>query len=310
MRAAEYIVSGGTAAFPTETVYGLGADGFNPSACAKIFAIKRRPRFDPLILHASSAETAGKLFSSVPEAARKLMLCFWPGPLTLVLPKSEKVPDIVSSGLATVAVRVPRNPVAQKLIKYAGRPIAAPSANSFGRLSPTTAAHVYEQLGDKPDMILDGGPASVGVESTIITFIGGSPVLLRPGGLALEKIEAAIGKVKTNINLDPDKPLAPGGLKKHYAPKVKLIIFSEEGEIPESCGKTAVVTFRYPARRHYYINAVLSEKGDLEEAASNLFSVLHEIEDAAPDVIYAEKVPTTTLGLAIMDRLRRAAASK
>ena len=169
-KAASFILEGKTVVFPTETVYGLGADGYNPEACARIFEIKERPRFDPLILHADCAENARKLFSYVPEKALRLMQKFWPGPMTLVLPKADNISDIVTAGLKTVAVRVPRHPVALSLIKAAGRPVAAPSANKFGRLSPTTAIHVAEQLGDGPAMILDGGRTTVGVESTIITF--------------------------------------------------------------------------------------------------------------------------------------------
>ena len=233
-KAAMAIRNGGVVAFPTETVYGLGADGYNPQACARIFEIKERPRFDPLILHAYSAEMACGLFSEIPDKAKILMRKFWPGPLTLVLPKAAAVPDIVSSGLTTVAVRVPAHPAALALIREADRPVAAPSANKFGRLSPTAARHVAEQLGRSPEIILDGGRTAVGVESTIITFCAGHPVLLRAGGLAAEEIENALGEPVLRPELSRDKdslPMAPGCLKKHYAPRAELRIIKRGASV-------------------------------------------------------------------------------
>jgi L-threonylcarbamoyladenylate synthase len=305
-RAAAILRRGGVVAFPTETVYGLGADGLDPKACARVFEIKGRPRFDPLILHECSAARARRLFSKVPAAAKKLMTKFWPGPLTLVLPKAAAVPGIVTAGLRTVAVRVPASPAALALIKAAGRPIAAPSANRFGRLSPTTAAHVKKQLGGSPDMILDGGKTSIGVESTIITFQGGRPVLLRPGGLPLEEIEKLTGPV-ISAGKSKKQPLAPGCLKKHYAPAAKLRLI-ERGTKVKPGPRAAYLAFSEKPAGKFAATAVLSGTGDLREAAANLFKFLHRLETSGASVIYAERVPPHGLGRAIMDRLRRAAA--
>jgi L-threonylcarbamoyladenylate synthase len=304
-KAAASIKAGGVVAFPTETVYGLGADGFNPVACARIFEIKGRPRFDPLILHAASTRQALRLFKRVPAPALRLMKKFWPGPLTLVLPKSAAVPDIVTAGLATVAVRVPAHPQARALIKAAGCPIAAPSANRFGRLSPTTAAHVVKQLGAGPDIILDGGKTRIGVESTIVTFIKGRPVLLRPGGLPLEEIEKVSGKAARAPDAGQRAPAAPGCLKKHYAPAARLKLISPA--LAARPGRSAAyLAFSKRPAGSFLAVEVLSARGELREAAAGLFSALHRLENSGAKTIYAEKVPPHGLGRAIMDRLRRA----
>jgi L-threonylcarbamoyladenylate synthase len=231
---------------------------------------------------------------------------FWPGPLTLVLPKAASVPDIVTAGLKTVAVRVPANRHALALIKAAGRPVAAPSANRFGRLSPTTAAHVAAQLGGGPDLILDGGRAPIGVESTIITFAKGRPVLLRPGGLPLEEIERAAGPSVAPAKAGK-KPLAPGCLKKHYAPQAKLKII-EPGAKVKAGRNAAYLAFSRRPKGEFAAVKVLSRSGDLREAAAGLFGALHALEASGARVIYAERVPPHGLGRAIMDRLRRASA--
>lgn len=307
-RAAEYIKAGKTIAFPTETVYGLGASGFTPEACAAIFAIKERPRFDPLILHTDCAENAIKLFSEVPPKAIKLMKKFWPGPMTLVLPKAKEISDIVTAGLKTVAVRVPCNSVALELIKAAACPIAAPSANKFGRLSPVSAAHVAEQLGNAPAMILDGGRTEVGVESTIITFHKDKPVLLRAGGLATEDIEAELGENILQPLISGDKlPMAPGCLKKHYAPKAELRII-KRGDLVEEGENFAYLAFSEAPKGKYGIVKILSKNKNMCEAAANLFYMLHELENSNMKRIYAEEMPKQGLGLAIMDRLFRGAA--
>lgn len=306
-KAASFILEGKTVAFPTETVYGLGADGYNPEACARIFEIKERPRFDPLILHADCAENARKLFSYVPEKALRLMQKFWPGPMTLVLPKADNISDIVTAGLKTVAVRVPRHPVALSLIKASGRPVAAPSANKFGRLSPTTATHVAEQLGSGPAMILDGGRTTVGVESTIITFYENKPVLLRAGGLSAEEIEEELGeKVLRPVISGDSLPSAPGCLKKHYAPVAEMKII-KRGDKTEKDKNTAYMAFSEPPEDcgEYGIVRILSAEKNLCEAAANLFYMLHELEKSGIKKIYAEEMPHTGLGLAIMDRLKR-----
>lgn len=308
-KAAALIRGGGVVAFPTETVYGLGADGLDPAACARLFEIKGRPRFDPLILHECTAARARKLFSRVPGPALKLMRKFWPGPLTLVLPKARSVPDIVTAGLPTVAVRVPADPRALALIKAAGRPIAAPSANSFGRLSPTTAAHVWKQLGGGPDLILDGGGTRIGLESTIITFEGGRPVLLRAGGLPLEEIEKIAGPAAAPGKARKGRPPAPGCLKKHYAPSAGLRIIAPGGKVKAGAGAgAAYLAFSKKPSGKFRAVEVLSRAGNLREAAARLFSALHRLERSGAAVIYAERVPAKGLGRAIMDRLRRASA--
>ncbi|OGR44346.1 MAG: threonylcarbamoyl-AMP synthase [Elusimicrobia bacterium GWA2_61_42] len=305
-KAAALIRAGGVVAFPTETVYGLGADGLNPKACARIFEIKDRPRFDPLILHECSAARAKKLFSKIPKPALRLMEKFWPGPLTLVLPKAAAVPGIVTAGLETVAVRVPADRTALALIKAAGRPVAAPSANRFGALSPTTAAHVKKQLGNRPDMILDGGRTAIGVESTIISFQGDKPVLLRPGGLPLEEIEKAAGAVLLRPAAGK-APLAPGCLKKHYAPAARLKLIAP-GKAVKPAPSAAYLAFSTRPAGKWAAVKILSPRGDLREAAANLFGALHALEGSGARTIYAEKVPRHGLGRAIMDRLRRASA--
>lgn len=307
-KAAEIIQRGGIVSFPTETVYGLGANGYNPQACANIFAIKERPRFDPLILHSNCADSAKKLFSFVPDKAVRLMEKFWPGPMTLVLPKADIISDIVTAELNTVAVRVPRHPVALALIKAAGCPIAAPSANKFGRLSPTAAIHVAEQLGDAPDMILEGGRTSVGVESTIITFHENHPVLLRAGGLAAEEIESVLGEKVLRPLISGDKlPMAPGGLKKHYAPRAELKIIKRGDPVEEGNDK-AYLAFSQEPKGRFAVVKILSQSENMCEAAANLFYMLHELEETGVKKIYAEEVPKTGLGLAIMDRLHRGSA--
>src|SRR4030043_222025 len=207
--AAEIIRRGGIVAFPTETVYGLGADAFNPLAMARIYEVKRRPYFDPLIVHVANHTDLEKFDKEIPSNAKKLIERFWPGPLTVVLLKKEEIPDIVTAGLPSVAIRMPNHPMALSLIKESKCPIAAPSANPFGYLSPTTAEHVRDTLGDQVDVILDGGPCPVGVESTIVSFLEGGPRLLRPGGGSLEEIESIIGKVEVSPK-EEGKPSAPG----------------------------------------------------------------------------------------------------
>jgi L-threonylcarbamoyladenylate synthase len=306
-RGAEIIRNGGVVAFPTETVYGLGADAFNPIAIARVFEIKNRPYFDPLIVHIANLDEMSRLVIDIPHSAEKLIKRFWPGPLTIVLLRKEAVPDIVTAGLPTVAIRMPRHPVALQLIKKADRPIAAPSANPFGYVSPTTAEHVREQLGNRVDLILDGGPCEVGLESTILSFSEEKPRLLRPGGLPIEEIESVIGGVETNP-VEEEKPSSPGRLPRHYAPRTPIVI---EGW-KENLGayqnkKIGLLAFRemnvsFP----YHHVEVLSPKGDLREAAANLFAAIRRLDALNLDGILAEPVPEAGLGRAIMDRLRRA----
>ncbi len=305
-KAVAILKKGGIVAFPTETVYGLGADAFNPMAVAKIFEVKSRPQFDPLIVHIGDKNDIYKLCRKVNSKARLLIDRFWPGPLTLVLPKEKIIPNIVTAGLPTVAVRMPSHPVALSLINQLKKPIAAASANLFGRLSPTTAEHVKDQLGDKVDLILDGGKTERGIESTVITFIKNDTILLRPGAIPVESLEAIIGKIKLAVK-PTRKPLSPGQLAQHYSPHTRLIILNPRTKIKKNkrCGLLAFT--RKKNTSNFAMVEVLSEKGDLREAASNLFSCLHRLDKAGLDIIYAEPVPKINLGYAIMDRLKRAA---
>lgn len=305
--AASIIGQGGLVAFPTETVYGLGADALNPMACARIFEVKNRPRFDPLIVHITDVSRLHDLCAVVNTRASELAGVFWPGPLTLVLPKSDLVPGIVTAELDTVAVRVPANPVALRLLEESGTPIAAPSANPFGYISPTTAQHVEEQLGERVDLILDGGECRVGVESTIIDLTGEDPALLRAGGLSLEDIEAVIGSVDIPA-VHPEKPIAPGQLPSHYSPRTRLVIVSGDPVLVGGEARAGLLAFRTPTHTEGYAAVeVLSPEDDVREAAANLFGALHRLDNADLDIIYAEPVPESGLGRAIMDRLRRAA---
>jgi L-threonylcarbamoyladenylate synthase len=310
-QAAQIIGKGGIVAFPTETVYGLGADAFNPLAVARIFEVKRRPYFDPLIVHIAHPADVKKLVKEIPLKAKKLVGKFWPGPLTVVLLKEEDIPDIVTAGLPTVAIRMPDHRMALSLIKESKCPIAAPSANAFGYLSPTTAEHVRDQLGDQVDLILDGGPCPVGVESTIISFLEGKSRLLRPGGVPLEEIESVIGKVETN-SIEEERPSAPGMLPRHYAPRTPIILEWSEKELDfyknKNVGLLAFQEIKNNLRFHSI--EVLSKKGDLREAAANLFAAIRRLDAMNLDFILARPVPETGLGRAIMDRLRRASRNQ
>ena len=303
-QAAEIIKRGGLVAFPTETVYGLGADGLNPIAIAKIFETKNRPAFNPLILHISEKSWLKKFTSTQNEKVDRLVKKFWPGPLTLVLPKTEIVPDIVTSGNPTVAIRMPNHPVALKLIESSGTPIAAPSANKFGHLSPTEAKHVEKYLGDKIDLILDGGKSSVGVESTIIQFHENEFYLLRPGGLSKEEIENEIGRIKIG-KISPENPNAPGQLSIHYSPHTPLKFFNKK--LLAKNKKIGALFFKENKIDFTFTDVkILSAGGDLREAAANLFSHLHELEKGNLDLILVEPVEEKGLGRAIMDRLKKA----
>ncbi|MCU0845218.1 MAG: L-threonylcarbamoyladenylate synthase [Spirochaetes bacterium] len=305
-RAAGLLRAGGIVAFPTETVYGLGADALNPVACARIFEAKNRPSFDPLIVHIARTRELENLTETVPKRARSLIESFWPGPLTLVFEKKYTVPDIVTAGLPTVAVRMPAHIVALALIERTGRPIAAPSANPFGYISPTRADHVALQLGDAVDMILDGGDCAVGLESTIIRIDGERAVLLRPGGLALEEIEKIIGEVEDASGPSPS-PKAPGQSLSHYSPRTPVRIVRNNDIAGRISGNAGLLSFRPPPDTAGYAHIeVLSASGDLREAAARLFSCLHELDSRGLDIIIAESVPETGLGRAIMNRLRRA----
>lgn len=304
--AAAILRNGGTVAFPTETVYGLGASALDPSAVVRIFEIKQRPRFDPLIVHVSSVAEGREVVREWPDAAGELARRFWPGPLTLVLPKADAIPDIVTSGLPTVAVRMPAHPLALALIAKAGVPVAAPSANRFGSLSPTTSEHVRAQLGEAVDLVLDGGPCRVGIESTVVALDGSEPVLLRAGGTPIEEIERVVGSVQ-RPGTDPDRPASPGQLARHYASRTPLIVCEDPGDQPV-LPRTGLLTLRRPRTAgRFDAVEVLSASGDLREAAANLFAALYRLDALGLDRIVAVEVPDVGLGVAINDRLRRAA---
>ncbi|HAX95066.1 MAG TPA: threonylcarbamoyl-AMP synthase [Prolixibacteraceae bacterium] len=307
-KAAAILRDGGLVAFPTETVYGLGANGLNPVAVARIFEVKKRPAFDPLILHVGSPEQAAELFL-YPEDRRIKALTerFWPGPLTIVAHKKSFVPDIVTSGMPTVAVRMPSHFIALQLIRAAGVPVAAPSANLFGRLSPTLPHHVQKQL-TGVDYLIDGGKTQIGVESTIISLTGETATLLRPGFITLEQIREVIPVEMANSSDAEDQPLAPGLLKSHYSPEKPLTVFESLEQDP---GPHAGVIFLSPASSPGSLKAHiihLSASGDLVEAAAHLFTALHDMENNPEvDEIYIQQVEEKGIGIAIMDRVRKAA---
>ena len=305
--AAARIRSGGLVAFPTETVYGLGADALDGRAAARIFEAKRRPHFDPLVVHLASVELIDVVARDVPAPARALVETTWPGPLTIVLPRRADLPEIVTSGLDTVAVRVPAHPVALALLDRAGVPVAAPSANPFGRLSPTTAQHVAAGLGDAVDIVLDGGPCRWGVESTILTFVG-EPTILRFGATPVEVIEERIGPVARRL-VSSSQPEAPGQLLAHYAPRRAKVHVVDGAAPTEPRDAAAYVAFARAPDASWGRVEVLSPGGDLREASARLFAVLHALDAEDLDAIYVERVPDEGLGRAINDRILRAAAS-
>jgi L-threonylcarbamoyladenylate synthase len=330
-KAAAVLRDGGLVAFPTETVYGLGGDAFNAAALVKIFEAKGRPRFDPLIVHIAAIESLERIadLSLLDDgASKKLDLLaekLWPGPLTLILPKQKTVPDLATSGLSTVAVRFPAHDAAQRLISLSTGALAAPSANPFGYLSPTRAEHVRNLLGEKVDIILDGGPALVGVESTVLDICGERPRILRPGGTSREAIEALIGPVLSGSRAASSGIVSPGQLKSHYAPLRPLSVHSREELITLSGGSSAegiaLLFFDGPSRdaaltaragmkngTATVVIRALSETGNSREAAARLFETLHELDCSGVSRIYAQLAPEDGLGAAINDRLRRAAA--
>ena len=305
--AAQLLCEGRIVAIPTETVYGLAANAFDEAAVLRIFAAKDRPSFDPLIVHIGRPEDIHRVARELPLHAEALMAAFWPGPLTLLLPKRAEVPDLVTSGLDTVGVRMPAHPMTLELLRTLPFPLAAPSANPFGYVSPTTAQHVADQLGARVPYILDGGPCAVGVESTIIGWVDGRWLLYRPGGIATEAIEHITGPL--TLAARKDLPAAPGMLDSHYAPRKPLYRGDVETLLNRFAGRSVgVISFQ----REYLAHRceMLSEQGDLAEAARHLFAVLREMDDSECSVIVAEEFPEEGLGRAINDRLRRASAAR
>ena len=349
--AAAVIKNGGLVAFPTETVYGLGADAFNTAALVKVFAVKKRPFFDPLIIHIAAAGSLEKIADlsalslDTQEKIKLLTETFWPGPLTLILPKQKTVPDLATSGLPAVAVRFPAHTAAQRLIELSTGAVAAPSANLFGYLSPTCAQHVREQLGNEVDIILDGGQTDVGIESTVLDMCQNPPRILRPGGVSQERIEKIIGKTEycfgeavPGSDLQTAGLASPGQLKSHYAPRAVLSIHSREeiitlpARLPDkqtaqsgNSGRISFLFFDSRTRNAWLVKQcitggvshngddctqpvikTLSENGNDLEAAANLFKMLHELDESEVCCIYAQLAPQHGLGVAINDRLKKA----
>jgi len=301
--AAKLIREGKLVAFPTETVYGLGANALDPLAVAKIFEAKERPSFDPLIIHIADINDLKKLTTITDERVYKLAEKFWPGALTMVLPKSNLVPDIVTSGLNTVGIRMPANKLALQLIKKSGCPIAAPSANKFGRISPTTAQHVKKQLPDI-DFVIDGGRTDVGVESTIIKLFENGFRILRNGIITREEIETI---VPFDDTLNDDTIVAPGMVKSHYSPDKKMIIAEEKLLLDINKNKAGFISFTGKDEKGYRRVIRVSENNDLKEYAVNMYDAMHSLEDDSEiEIIIAEPVPETGIGMAIMDRLKKA----
>ncbi|MGC1274100.1 MAG: L-threonylcarbamoyladenylate synthase [Planctomycetaceae bacterium] len=299
---------GGLVAFGTETVYGLGANALDALAVARVFEAKNRPHFDPLIVHLADRGRVGDVAATFPPIASQLADAFWPGPLTLVLPKRSVVPDLVTSGRSTVAVRVPAPETTRSLLAEAGVPVAAPSANPFGRISPTTAAHVAEQLGDEVDYIFDCGPCAVGIESTVVDLTGSVPILLRPGGVTLESLQEAVGRVEQLTNASDGPQRAPGMLSRHYSPRTRLVIAQDPAPVT---GRAGLLAFHPDVSTTGFDRVeVLSITGDLAEAAVNFFAALRRLDAANLDLIVATPFPEVGLGRALNDRLRRAAAAE
>jgi L-threonylcarbamoyladenylate synthase len=296
-------------AIPTETVYGLAGNAFDIKAVSQIFAIKKRPSFDPLIVHTHSIEALKQFVTEIPEHALLLARAFWPGPLTLLLQKKNNIPDLVTSGLERVAVRIPNHPLTLELLKSLSYPLAAPSANPFGYISPTTAQHVANQLGNDIEYILDGGPCTIGVESTIVGWENGVATVMRVGGLSIEAIERVIGAVQV-LSVSSSNPTAPGMLKSHYAPKIPMLLGNIDALISEHPSKKIAVLSFQKAYPSVYKNYILSTTGDTTEAAQHLFAAMRELDTSDAELILTEFVTNTGLGIAINDRLKRACAAE
>jgi len=307
-KAADLLKSGEVVGIPTETVYGLAANIYSEKAVRKVFEIKQRPLDNPLIVHVASIDQMETLVKEVPEKAYKLAGAFWPGPLTLLLPKSIDVPKLVTAGKSNVAIRMPGLGLTRELIATAGVPIAAPSANPFGRISPTTAQHVDEYFSDALPMVLDGGPCRSGIESTIIGFEGEEAIVYRLGSIALEDIEAKIGKVQLRNKKDA-RPDAPGMLSRHYSPKTPTVLCTDiSAELEKRTEeKIGVIVLQNKISGSEAVQKVLSPEGNLQEAASKLYASMHALDQLNLDLILIERMPEKGLGISINDRLERAA---
>lgn len=306
-KAADLLKAGHLVAIPTETVYGLAGNALDVQAVAAIFAAKNRPRFDPIIVHVTGLTQAAHHTETIPPGAATLAEAFWPGPLTLLLKKNETIPDLVTAGMPDVGVRAPSHPLTRTLLEQLPFPLAAPSANPFGYISPTRPEHVDEQLGNRIAYILDGGACSIGIESTIIGFNDeGQAVLYRMGGLTLNRIEEIAGNIIIRTSASTD-PRAPGQLKSHYAPAKPMVVGDLDKLLTQyDANEVAVLSYSKAYNLPYHV--VLSERGDMEEAARNLFTAMRTLEKMPVKVILAELVPDKGLGKAINDRLLRASA--
>jgi L-threonylcarbamoyladenylate synthase len=292
-------------AIPTETVYGLASNALNVDSVARIFEVKNRPSFDPLIVHIHDFKELSKYVMNVPPPAERLAREFWPGPLTLLLRKRSIIPDLVTSGLDTVGIRCPNHPMTQNLLKTLEFPLAAPSANPFGFVSPTKASHVNEQLGSKIKYILDGGSSAIGIESTIVGFENNKTIIFRLGAITVEQIEAVVGEVEIAASNSAMK--VPGQLKSHYSPSKRMFIAELEKTLElVDLDRVALLSFQKNYNAKHQV--ILSATGDLKEAAKNLFDALRRLDKMNVDLILAEYVPEEGIGRAINDRLRRAAA--
>ncbi len=305
--AAEFLKAGKLVGIPTETVYGLAANALDENAVMQIFKAKNRPVFDPLIVHISSTKEVEKYAMEIPDVAFALMEKFWPGPLTILLKKKSIIPDLVTSGLDTVAIRVPNHPLTLELLNAIDFPLAAPSANPFGYISPTTAQHVADQLSDKISYILDGGACKVGIESTIVGFEDGVLVVYRLGGTTIDQLKNLVGEVRVEVNSASD-PRAPGMMISHYAPSIPLYLGTISQLLKEHGNKqVAILCFtgnEIPETENVIYK--LSPIGNMDEAARNLFSALRELDHSNVNAILAEKFPNEGMGNAINDRLLRA----
>ena len=294
-------------AIPTETVYGLAGNIFSEKAIKSIFSTKKRPFFNPLIVHIPSIDSLSDLVTHVPEKAKLLAAAFWPGSLTLVLKKSNKIPDLITAGKDTVAVRVPNHPITLALLKKLPFPLAAPSANPFGSISPTKPTHVENYFRNSIKMVLDGGSCANGIESTIIGFENEEPVIYRLGALPLEEIEAVVGAISIK-NKKEEKPDAPGMLARHYAPKTSTFLVDDvTAEVKKhSEKKIGVLVFKSSLNNENITEIILSRKGSMQEAAANLYAAMHELDSKNLDIIIAERFSEFSLGKSINDRLKRA----
>jgi len=318
--AAEIIRAGGLVAFPTETVYGLGALGLEPAALERIFAAKERPRADPLILHVADAADAASLVRELPVRAERLTEAFWPGPLTLVLPKSARVPDLATAGLDSVAIRMPAHPLALELIRRAGSPLAAPSANRFTRPSPTTPAHVLADLDGRIEAVLDAGPTDVGVESTVLDLRGNKPRILRPGGVAREALERVLGEpISLRVGREEAGLPSPGLLDRHYSPRARVRLFDGPRAVDAirlmAAGEPGMGILAYTEDLVHYAEFAgplldLGSRGSLEEVAQTLYASIRELDDRGVRTIAVRTAPEGGLGEAINDRLTRAAGGE